>query len=151
QAEDARVESADLALKVEKAGQQLGHLDLLEGALAAREAGTEVAARQAEVGKKRALQEQLSVTSAALLSAEARRKQLVVPDKTQLGPMRRLAADRAAASGALEVGLAVTIAPLRPPLTVALGRDGAPQVQEVIAQDRDFEANADLSLTISDV
>lgn len=151
QADRARAESADLASGVERARQQLEDLDLLERALGARRAGTDLAARQAEIGKKKALQDQLSVTSSALLAAEARRKQLVVPDKTQLAPMRRLAADRAAASGALEVGLAVTISPLRPPLTVALGRDGVPQTQEVVAQDRDFEANAELNLTISDV
>jgi AAA domain len=147
----AAATSAELANKQNLAGERLARCEILERGLAVRMAEAEVSSRQAEATRKVGLEQQLAAVSSERAGLVALRNALLVPDAAQLAPMRRLAAERANAQGALEVGLMVRVTPMKPPLELAVGRDGAAGRREIIGQSFEVEAGTELDLAIADV
>jgi DNA repair exonuclease SbcCD ATPase subunit len=147
----ARERSSELADKLNAAEEPLARCETLELGLVARMADALVASRRAEADKKADLQQTLSRVLEELGLLATERKKSVLPEATHLFPMRKLATDLAAARGALDVGLMVTVAPSQPPLDVKIERDGSAPAQLAIGAPLEIEANVKLDVTIGDI
>ena len=149
-AEKAQVALADAATKEHSADEQLSRIDLLERALAAREAGDRVIAAQADVDRRANLQARLEAEASEREALQKRYEAIVVPAADTLNPMRQLANDLAGARGALNVGLVVTVTPNRP-IDIRAKKDGAAVSPAAPAESLEIEANAEVDLEIGDV
>lgn len=151
-------EAAGIALKTagedaereRAANSELHRCDLLERALYVRLADKQVVDAEAAVQRKTIVEQRLE----AVLSERARliekRAAMKLPPSGALAPMRRLAHDLAAARGALDVGLALAIEPLKP-LDLRIRRDGTLLETTSAQQTVEFEANTELEIGIGDV
>jgi hypothetical protein len=81
---------------------------------------------------------------------QKRRTAIVVPDANALGPMCQLDPDLAAARGALNVGLVVTVTPNRP-IAVRVKKDGTVVDAAPSGQALEIEANAEVDIDVGDV
>ena len=124
---------------------------MLERALDVRTADEQVAVAQADVDKDAALRARLDMATAEREALAARRAAMTVPAPAALVPMRRLATDLAAARGALNVGLVVTVTPT--PSARSAGAEGrvARRIRRRPRQPMEIEANAEVDIDIADV
>jgi DNA repair exonuclease SbcCD ATPase subunit len=136
--------------KLTSAEEQLRRCDVLERALDVQAADKRVAEAQATVDKQLDLNDRLDTTSRDRARLAAQRAAITVPPPGALGPMRQLSNELAAARGALDVGLVVTVTPTSR-LDLRVRKDG----EEVdVASDRqpvDIEARAEVELGIGDI
>ena len=136
--------------KLTIAEEELRQCDVLERALDVQAADKRVAEAQATVDKQSELNGRLETVSHDRAGLAGRRAAITVPPPSALGPMRQLAHELAAARGALDVGLVVTVTP-KSRFDLRVRKDG----QEVdVASDRqpvDIEARAEVELGIGDI
>ncbi|MGH9387461.1 MAG: AAA family ATPase [Vicinamibacterales bacterium] len=78
------------------------------------------------------------------------RQQLVVPDGESLLRIRKIDGEVAAARAALDLGLVVTLKPVRP-LTVQVRKDNAELESQLLSGALDIEADSAIDVTIPDV
>jgi AAA domain len=142
--------AADDAKREKSANLELLRCDLLEHALDVRLADKQLVDAQAAVQRKTTVEKRLE----AVLSERARliekRAAMKLPPPGALTPMRRLAHDLAAARGALSVGLAVAIEPVRT-LDLRIQRDGNLLDSTSTRQPLEVEADTSLEIGIPDV
>ena len=100
--------------------------------------------------KHAALQARREVGITERETLEKRRAAIVVPAADALGLMRRLANDLAAARGALNVGLVVTVTPNRP-IAIRVKKDGTAADPALPGEALELEANAEVDIDIGDV
>ncbi len=148
--ENARAALDDAATRERSAQQKLLRIDLLEHALDARSADQRVSSARADMDKLRALQARREGEVTEREGWEKRRAAIVVPDADALGPMRRLDNDLAAARGALNVGLVVTVTP-NGPIVIRAKKDGTTVDPVPSGQALEVEANAEVDIEIGDV
>jgi uncharacterized protein YhaN len=141
---------ADASEKEQSAHQEVERLTLLESALAVREATVQLDAAAAAVQKDRAARDRAEALEAECQALEGRRAAVNLPGPDVVAAMRRLETELAAARGALNVGVVVTVAPVRP-LDARVRRDGSAPEAIAIEQPTDFEAGTDLEIEIADV
>lgn len=128
---------------------ELRRCDVLERAIDLQaaesrvEEATKIVARQSELNNRF---EGLSRERDDLV---AKRAAITVPPLSALGPMRQLATELAAARGALDVGLVVTVTPSGP-IKVTAQQDGA-DIELAPNPPIEIEAKASVDLTIGDV
>ena len=150
QGENTRAMLDAAAAKERLAVEQLRRIDLLERALDARNADQRAAAAQAEVDELAALEARREVAVNERETLAKRRAAIIVPPAGAVGPMRRLGTDLAAARGALNVGLVVTVTPNRP-IDIRVTTDGTAADPAVPGAALEVEANAAVDLDIGDV
>lgn len=153
--QEAEVERTHALLAAAKARQEaseqeLRRLDILDRAAEAVAADEQVAMIQAAVDKATALKARLDSAVREREGLQARRRALTVPTSESLTAMRRLATDVAKARGTLDVGLLVTLTPLRP-LNIRVHKDGAPPDSALSEQVVEIEANTQVEVDIADV
>jgi hypothetical protein len=141
---------ADATAKQQLLDQQLRRSDVLERALDVRAAEAQVALAQAAVDSDTNLRAQLDRATTAREALAARRSAMTVPEASALVPMRRLAADLAAARGALNVGLVVTITP-HAVLDMRIKRDRSRADATSTAVPMEIDANTAVDVEISGV
>jgi AAA domain-containing protein len=132
------------------ADDKLQRCDLLERALDVHAADQQVKDAQAAVDNEVALRACLEAASRERTVWAGRRSAMTVPIPGALGPMRRLAGELAAARGALDVGLVVTVSP-EIFLDLRVRKDGQEVNSTWVAQPFDIEANAEVEVSIADV
>jgi hypothetical protein len=132
------------------AEEQLRKCDVLERALDVQAADKRVAEARATVDKQSDLNGRLETTTRDRAGLARQRAAITVPPPGALGSMRQLANELAAARGAVDVGLVVTVTPTSR-LDLRVRKDG----EEVdVASDRqpvDIEARAEIELGIGDI
>jgi hypothetical protein len=148
--EYARAVLDDAAITESSTEQKLLRIDLLERALDARSADQRASTARADVDKLAMLQARREVEATEREALEKRRATIVVPDADALGPMRRLDNDIAAARGALNVGLVVTVTPKRP-IAIRAKKDGTAVDPAPSGQALEVAANAEVDIDIGDV
>ena len=127
------------------ADDQLQRCDLLERALDVQAADKQAKDAQAAVDNEAALRSCLEAASGERAVLAGRRSAITVPTPGALGPMRRLARELAAARGALDVGLVVTVSP-NAFLDLRVRKDGEEVDSTSIAQPIDIEASAEVEI-----
>lgn len=132
------------------AEEELRRCAVLERALDVQAADRHVAEAQAAVDKQSELNGRFQTVTRDRTELEGRRAAITVPPSSALGPMRRLSQDLAAARGALDVGLIVTVTP-KSRFDLRVRKDGqevdvAPNTQPV-----DIEAGAEVEIGIGDI
>jgi hypothetical protein len=132
------------------ADDKLQRCDLLERALDVQAADKQVKDAQAAVDNEAALRICLEAASRERAEWVGRRSAMTVPAPGVLGSMRRLAGELAAARGALDVGLVMTVSP-NAFLDLRVRKDGQEVDSNWIAQPFDVEANAEIEIYIADV
>jgi hypothetical protein len=150
QASEARAALAGATAKQEAAQDALHQVDLLERALDARTAGEQVAAAQADVDRDTALRARLTTETDEREALAGRRAAMTVPASAALAPMRRLDTDLAAARGALNVGLVVTVMP-RARLDVRVRKDGTAAEPVSTSKPMEIDATAEVDLEIGKI
>jgi hypothetical protein len=135
---------------VRQAREALERCELLDKALEVRQAEQELVSARSSAEEERALALAIHEAGDTLRGLEAKRSALVVPKAPALAPMRKLAAELAAARGALDVGLVVTVSP-RAPLALRAVRDSLTEPPATIAQPMVFEASTSLDLVLGDL
>ncbi len=150
QGENTRAMLDAAAAKERLAVEQLRRIDLLERAFDARNADQRAAAAQAEVDELAALEARREVAVNERETLAKRRAAIIVPPAGAVGPMRGLGTDLAAARGALNVGLVVTVTPNRP-IDIRVTTDGTAADPAVPGAALEVEANAAVDLDIGDV
>ena len=142
--------ASQLTANLTAAEEQLRKCDVLERALDVQAADKRVAEAQATVDKQSDLNSLLETTSRDRAGLARQRAAITVPPPGALGSMRQLANELAAARGAVDVGLVVTVTPTSR-LDLRVRKDG----EEVdVASDRqpvDIEARAEVELGIGDI
>jgi hypothetical protein len=132
------------------ANSQLLRCDLLELALDLTLAERRVANTQSAAAKRANVQGCLDTVLVEHARLIANRSTMKLPQYAALTSMRRLANDLAAARGALNVGLLVTVEPVRP-LDLLIQRDGASFEPTLAQQAVEVEANTEVEIGISGV
>jgi hypothetical protein len=132
------------------ADDKLQRCDLLERALDVHAADKQVKDAQTAVDNEAALRTCLETVSRDRAELAGRRAAMTVPFPGVLGPMRRLAAELAAARGALDVGLVVTVSP-NAFLDLRIRKDGQEVDSRWVAQPFETEANTEVEISIADV
>ena len=150
EADGARATLADATVKQLAIDDQLRSVDVLERALDARTADEQAAAAQADVDKDAVLRARLKMGTDEREALARRRAAMTVPASAALVPMRRLATDRAAARGALNVGLVVTVTP-RVLLDLRVQKDGTAANPVSSAKPMNIEANTEVDIDIVNV
>ena len=148
--EKARGVHKDALASEENARQQLARLDLLERGLEAQAAKGQVDATEANADEEVSLRARLDSEMRERDELVARRVAIVVPEVAALAPMNRLANDLAAARGALNVGLVVTVVPQRA-VELRVSKDASAPEVLTSAEAIDFEADADVEVGIGDI
>lgn len=138
------------AAKEKTASDGLRRCDLLERALDVRLADKQVADAQAAVDKHAAIQARLDVVSEERAVLAGQLAKMTVPKPGALAPMRRLANELAAARGALDVGLVVTMTPNRR-LNVSIRKDGTAVESASTERPVEIEAATEIELGIDDI
>jgi DNA repair exonuclease SbcCD ATPase subunit len=146
----ARKASSEAEKKEKKAKEELDRCGLLERALEVQAAEKQLRAAQAAFDNRAALTASMEAASRERASLVEQRALITVPASAALAPMRKLFAELAAARGALDVGIVVTVTPERP-LDLTVRRDGAAADSLSTAQAQEFEANAELEIGIAGV
>jgi AAA domain len=147
----AAVEAASRAAATQQAADaDLRRSDLLERALDLLAAEKRVAETQAAVDKEADLSGRLEASARDRAALAGLRSALTVPLPAALGPMRRLATERAAARGALDVGFVVTVTP-KTRLDLRVRKDGQGVDSASTAQPIDIEARAEVEVAIGDI
>jgi chromosome segregation ATPase len=128
----------------------LHRCDILERALDVQTAEKRVTETRSTVNKLSELNGRLEIASRDRELLAGQRAAITVPPPSALGPMRQLANELAAARGALDVGLVVTVTP-KSGVELRVRKDGqdvevAPSVHPV-----DIEARTDVELSIGDI
>jgi hypothetical protein len=149
-ARTAREKSAQDAERETLATSQLLRCDLLERALDVRLADKRVADAQAAVQKRTNIQERLDRVSVERAALIENRSTMRLPQSAALTSMRRLANDLAAARGALNVGLVVTIEPVKH-LDLRIQRDGMSIGPTSAEQPVEVEASTEVEVGIPEV
>jgi len=150
EAGNARAALADAAAKERSADEQLRRVDLLERALDACTADEQVAVARADVDKNTALRARLEMETGEREALARRRAAITVPTPAALVPMRRLDMDLAAARGALNVGLVVTVTPNRP-IDIRVTKDGTAADSASTVKPMEIEAGTEVDMDIVDV
>jgi chromosome segregation ATPase len=150
ESEKARAARAEALDKQLIAGERLRRIDLLERALDVTTADERTAAAQSDVDRLAALQARREVEANERQVLEKRRAAIVVPDAHALAPMRQLGHDLAAARGALNVGLVVTVTPSRA-IAIRAKKDGTAVGQVPSGQALEVEGNSEVDIDIGDV
>lgn len=132
------------------ATEELRRCDVLERALDVQAADKRVAEAQATVDKQSELRGCLEKASAERTGLVARRAAITVPKQSALGPMRQLENELAAARGALDVGLTVTVTP-KSRVELRVRKDGQDDDASSKFQPVDIEARAEVELGIGDI
>jgi hypothetical protein len=153
-----RVAKADRAFQlaskstaaVKTADDKLQRYDLLERTLDVHAADKQVKDAQAAVDNEAALRTSLEAASRERAKWVGRRSAITIPVPGVVGSMRRLAGELAAARGALDVGLVVTVRP-HAFLDLQVRKDEQEVDSNWIAQPLDIEANAEVEISIVDV
>jgi hypothetical protein len=148
--DSARQFASKATATAKNADEQLQRCDLVERALDVRAADQQFKDAQAAVDQEAALRTCLEAASRERAVWAGRRSVITIPTPGALGPMRRLARELAAARGALEVGLVVTVIP-NAFLDLRVRKDGKEVDSNWIAQPFDIEANAEVEVSIADV
>ena len=150
EADNARTALDEAAAAERDAADRLHRIDLLERALDARSADERATAAQADVDSLAALQARREgeLTESEVLGR--RRAAIVVPAAEALGPMHRLGSELAAARGALNVGLVVTVTPKRP-IDIGVKKDGTAVGPAPSGTALEVEAHAEVDIDIGDV
>jgi hypothetical protein len=155
QDQDSKARSAADAVsqsvtKLMTAEGELRRCDVLERALDLQTAEKRVIEATATVEKHSDLSRRLEAASSDRARLADQRTTITVPPSNALGPMRRLAHDLAAARGALDVGLVVTVTP-KSRFDLRIRKDG----QEVDVASKtnsiDIEARAEVELGLADI
>jgi hypothetical protein len=136
--------------KLTAAEERLRRCDVLERAFDVQAADKRVAEAQATVDKQSELKGRLEITSRDRVGLARQRAAITVPPLDALGPMRQLANDLAAARGALEVGLMVTVTPASR-FDLRVRKDGEEVDVASDSQSVDIEATAEVELGIGDI
>jgi hypothetical protein len=147
---DARTALALATAKQQAADEELRSVERLERALDARTADEQVAAAQAEVDRDAGLRARLKMETDEREALARRRAAMTVPASAALVPMRRLDTDLAAARGALNVGLVVTVTP-RARLDVRVLKDGKAAAPVSTAKPIEIDAAAEVDIDIGKV
>jgi len=145
----ARKTAGEVAELEKAANSELLRCDLLERALDVRLAERQVVDAQAAVQRKATVEQRLEAALSERARLIEKRAAMKLPPPGALAPMRRLAHDLAAARGALDVGLAVAIEPLKP-LDLRIRRDGTSLETTSAQQTVELEANTELEIGIAD-
>jgi hypothetical protein len=146
----ARKTAGEDAEQERAANSELLRCDLLERALDVRLADKRVVDAQAAVQKKSNLQQRLDAVLTERARLIEKRSAMTLPPHAAIAPMRKLAHELAAARGALSVGLAVAIEPLKH-LDLRIQRDGTLLEPTAIQQPLEVEADTALEIGIADV
>ena len=146
----ARQTASEDAEREKTANSELFRCDLLERILDLQLADRQVADAQAGVERKATVQQHLEEVLSERARLMEKRAAMKLPRPSALAPMRRLAHDLAASRGALDVGLAVAIEPLKP-LDLRIQRDGTLLERTSAHQTVELEANTELEIGIADV
>jgi AAA domain len=150
EAESALQLASKTAATAKTADDRLQRCDLLERALDVHAAEKEAKDAQAAVDHQAALRTSLEAASREQAVWAGRRSAITVPIPGAIGAMRRLAGELAAARGALDVGLVVTVSP-NAFLDLRIRKDGLEADSTLIARPFHIEANAEVELSIADV
>jgi len=150
EAENARAAVADAVATERSADEQLRRINLLERALDARNADGRASVAQADVDKNANLQARLEVEAREREALEECRAAIAIPAADALGPMRRLGNDLAAARGALNVGLVVTVTPSRP-IDIQVKKDGMTADPSLPGDTLEVEADTEVDIDIGDI
>jgi DNA repair exonuclease SbcCD ATPase subunit len=132
------------------AQSHLQQLDLLDRALALRNAQTDLELAGAAVQRASVIGSRADALSTALQSLADRRSRLDLPTPDVVSAMRRLENDLGAARGALNVGIVVTVNPLRP-LDLRVSKDGSATQEIAAGEALALEANTSVDLEIRGV
>ena len=138
------------AAKEKTASDELRRCDLLERALDVRLADNQVGDAQAAVEKDAAIQAHLDVVLEEQTVLAGQRATMTVPKPGALAPMRRLANELAAARGALDVGLVMTVSSSRR-LDVSIRKDGTAVESASTERPVEIEAATEIELGIDDI
>jgi hypothetical protein len=149
-ARNAAEAAAQSTAKLTAAEEQLRRCDVLERALDVLAAETRVAEAQAMVDKQSDLSGRLETASRDRAGLTGQRGEITVPPSSALGPMRQLANELAAARGALDVGLMVTVTPTSR-FDLRVRKDGEEVDVTSDSQPINIEARAEVELGIGDV
>ena len=145
------LESASKATATVKAlDDALQRCELLERALDVHVADRQAANAQAAVDNETLLRTRLEAISGERETLAGQRSTLIVPIPAALVPMRRLATERAAARGALDVGFVVTVSP-KGRLDLQVRKDGKKAEAKSTAKPLEIEASAEVEVAIGDV
>jgi hypothetical protein len=136
--------------KLKVAEGELRQCDVLERSLDVQAADRRVAEAEATVNKQSELNGRLGTVSHDRAGLAGRRAMITVPPSSALGPMRRLAHDLAAARGALDVGLVVTVTP-KSRFDLRVRKDGQEVDVVPATQSIDIEARAEVELGVGDI
>jgi hypothetical protein len=148
-AQRAHESAFEAAAKEKVANDELRRCDLVERVLDVRVADKQVVEAQAAVDKHAGLQVLFAAALEERAALVAKRAAMTVPTPSALVPMRRLANELAAARGALDVGIVVTVKPTEP-LDIRVRKDGAPVESISSAEEFEIEAAAEVQLDIGD-
>ena len=135
---------------VTTAEEELRRCDVLERALDVQAADKRVAEAQATIDKQSELKGRLEKVSAEQAGLAGQRAAITVPPQGALGPLRRLENELAAARGALDVGLTVTVRP-KSSVELRVRKDGRDVDLVSNLQPVDIEARAEVEVGIGDV
>jgi energy-coupling factor transporter ATP-binding protein EcfA2 len=138
------------AEKEKSISHDLLRYDLIERALELRLAERRAAEAQLVVDKLAGLQSALAASITTRRELAERRAIILVPTTPSLASMRRLANDLAAARGALNVGLLVTVTP-NSPVDISLRKDGQPSENVSTNDQFQVEASTEVDLEIGTV
>ena len=147
----ARQASSEASSNEKTAAESLQRCDLLEKALDVRLAERRQADARTEVEKEASLRKRLADAIEERATFAGQRTALTVPASEALAPLRKLSTDLAAARGALDVGIVVTVTPTGRPLDLRIRKDGAPAGPTTAGQPVEIEANSEVEIVIQDV
>ena len=142
--------AAQSTAKLTAAEEQLRRCDVLERALDVQAADKRVAEAQADVDKRSDLNAHLEIGSRDRAGLASQRAAIAVPPPSALGAMRQLANELAAARGALDVGLVVTVTPTSR-FDLRVRKDDEEVEVASDSQPVDIEARAEVELGIGDI
>jgi len=146
----ARTAHADASAQEDRASEQLRRAELLERASEVRTAEEAVAAARASVEQEASLRSRFVSETGERDGLASRRAAINAPPKASLALMRRLENDLAAARGALNVGLVVTVA-LHRPVDVRVQKDDVAPETTTSGQTVEIEANSAVDIGIGDL
>jgi hypothetical protein len=149
-AQSAQESATQVATKEQIVSDDLLRCDLLERALDVRSAEKEAADCRTAVDRLLDLRFRVDVASKERSVLVERRSPLGIPSSSQLASMRQLANALAAARGALDVGLVLTVTPKRP-LDIAIRKDDSASDSVSTAESFEIEANAQVEIDIADL
>ncbi len=141
---------SQLAAKLTATEGELRQCDVLERGLDFQAADKRATEAQAAADKQSNLNGRLERVSRDRAGLARQRSAITVPPPGALGPMRQLAHDLAAARGALDVGLVVTVIP-KSRIELQVRKDGQQVEFASNIQPVDIEARTDVELGIGDV